>query len=135
MGGEHMTHFANASRDDELEIRDRGPAPQAKLSHNGVPVRSKPSTHERVVAVIIRTVRAIRTSFSELELDGDTNLALDLGLESASRVELLLEVERTLDVALDVGAVAVFAELTIAELADLILPRLQDDGIYRLPIT
>ncbi|OBK43268.1 acyl carrier protein [Mycobacterium sp. 1081908.1] len=129
-----MTYFASASRDDEFEINDGSPGPKAKL-HNGMPARSKPLTHERVVAVIIRAVRAIRRSSSEPELDGDTNLALDLGLESASRVELLLEVERTLDVALDVGAVAVFAELTIAELADLILPKLQDDGVYRLPIS
>ncbi|OBI82967.1 acyl carrier protein [Mycobacterium sp. 1245805.9] len=130
-----MSHFANTSRDEELEIRTDNAAPKAMPSHNGATVRSKPLTHERVVAVIIRAVRAIHTSFSGLELNGDTNLALDLGLESASRVELLLEVERALDIALDVGTVAVFSELTIAELADLILPKLQDDGVYRLPIT
>jgi acyl carrier protein len=89
-------------------------------------------THERVVAEIVRAICAICTSFPGRELNGETNLALDLGLESMSRVELLVEVERTLDVALDVGEVAVFAELTIAELADLIMPTLQEDGNDRL---
>jgi Phosphopantetheine attachment site len=78
-------------------------------------VRSEPLTHERVVAEILRAIRAICISFPGRELNGGTNLALDLGLESVPRVELLAEVERTLDVALDVGEVAVFAELTIAE--------------------
>ncbi|MDT5115930.1 MAG: hypothetical protein QOE30_1669, partial [Mycobacterium sp.] len=76
---------------------------------------------ERVVAEIICAVRGMRTSFSERELTGDTNLALDLGLESASRVELLLEVQRALDAALNVGVVVMFAELTIAQLAELIV--------------
>jgi len=91
-------------------------------------VRSEPLTHERVVAEIVRAIRAICTSFPGGELNGETNLALDLGLESASRVELLFEVEQALDVALDGGEVAVFAELTIAELADLIMPALQEDS-------
>jgi acyl carrier protein len=86
-----------------------------------VPVKSGPLTHERVVAEIVRAIRAIRPTFPAGELAGETRLALDLGLESASRVELLLEVERGLDVALDVGVMAVFAELTIAELADLVV--------------
>jgi hypothetical protein len=43
-------------------------------------------------------------------------------------VELLFEVEQALDVTLDGGEVAVFAELTIAELADLIMPALQEDS-------
>jgi hypothetical protein len=132
-----MTRSGNARRNDELEIRNRHPASTAGLPHTQrvCPVRSKPLTHERVVAEIIRTIRAIRTSFSERELNGETNLALDLGIESASRVELLLEVQRTLNVALDIGEVAVFAELTIAELADLIMPILQDDGADRLQMT
>lgn len=78
-------------------------------------------TRDRVVAEIIRAVRELRTSFSEREVTGDTNLALDLGLESASRVELLLDVQRALDVALDVGVAVMFAELTITELAELIV--------------
>ncbi len=94
---------------------------------------STPLTRDRVVAEIVRTACAIRPSFSEAELNGETNLALDLGLESASRVELLLEVERALDVALDVGEVAVFAELTIADLADLIVPKLIKNGPVHLP--
>ena len=93
-----------------------------------VPVRSEPLTHERVVAEIVRAIRAICTSFPDSELNGETNLALDLGLESASRVELLFEVEQALDIALAGGEVAVFAELTIAELADLIMPTLQEDS-------
>jgi acyl carrier protein len=63
----------------------------------------------------------MRTSFSKREVTGETNLALDLGLESASRVELLLEVQCALDVALDVGVVVMFAELTITQLAELMV--------------
>jgi acyl carrier protein len=78
-------------------------------------------TRERVVSEIICAVRAMRGSCSEFEVTGDTNLALDLGLESASRVELLLDVQRALDAALDVGVAVMFAELTIAQLAELIV--------------
>jgi acyl carrier protein len=85
------------------------------------PVARAQLTRDRVVAEIIRAVRELRTSFSEREVTGDTNLALDLGLESASRVELLLDVQRALDVALDVGVAVMFAELTITELAELIV--------------
>ncbi|OBG29374.1 hypothetical protein A5764_22770 [Mycobacterium sp. 852002-51057_SCH5723018] len=74
-----------------------------------------------MVTEVIRAVRAMHTSFSEREVTADTNLALDLGLESASRVELLLDVQRVLDVALDVGVAVMFAELTIAQLAELIV--------------
>lgn len=99
-----------------------------------MPASSTPLTRERVVAEIVRTACAIRPSFSERDLNGETNLALDLGLESASRVELLLEVERALDIALDVGEVAVFAELTIADLAQLIMPKIQNgDGTSGRP--
>jgi acyl carrier protein len=132
-----MTRSVNAPNNDELEIRNSDAACKAGLPHTRgkrIGVRSKPLIHECVVAEIVRAIRAIRTSFPGRELNGETNLALDLGLESASRVELLLEVERTLDVALDVGVAAVFAELTIAELADLIMPTLQDDSTDRLPI-
>jgi len=126
-----MTPPVNVPQDDEHEIRTSGPACTEGLPHTPgkrVPVRSEPLTHERVVAEIVRAIRAICTSFPGGELNGETNLALDLGLESASRVELLFEVEQALDVALDGGEVAVFAELTIAELADLIMPALQEDS-------
>lgn len=126
-----MTPSVNVPQDDEHEIRTSGPACTEGLPHTPgkrVPVRSEPLTHERVVAEIVRAIRAICTSFPGGELNGETNLALDLGLESASRVELLFEVEQALDVALDGGEVAVFAELTIAELADLIMPALQEDS-------
>jgi len=126
-----MTPPVNVPQDDEHEIRTSGPACTEGLPHTPgkrVPARSEPLTHERVVAEIVRAIRAICTSFPGGELNGETNLALDLGLESASRVELLFEVEQALDVALDGGEVAVFAELTIAELADLIMPALQEDS-------
>ena len=126
-----MTPSVNAPHDDEHEIRTSGPGCMEGLPHTPgkrVPVRSEPLTHERVVAEIVRAIRVICTSFPGGELNGETNLALDLGLESASRVELLFEVEQALDVALDGGEVAVFAELTIAELADLIMPALQEDS-------
>ena len=126
-----MTPPVNGPHTDELQMRTSGPARMEGLSHpmeKTVPVRSAPLTHERVVAEIVRAIRAICTSFPGGELNGETNLALDLGLESASRVELLFEVEQALDIALDGGKVAVFAELTIAELADLIMPTLQEDS-------
>ncbi|OMC51309.1 hypothetical protein A5745_02720 [Mycobacterium sp. IS-2888] len=86
-----------------------------------------------MIAEIIRAVRAMRPSFSERELNHQTNLSLDLGLESASRVELLLEVERALDVPLNIGEVVVFVELTIGELANLIVPKAEDEDTDRLP--
>lgn len=119
-----MTRSVTALHNDQLEIHSSNRAGTEELLHAPrmrAPGQSDPLPRERVVAEIVRAIRAIRTSFPVDELDGETHLALDLGLESASRVELLLEVERTLDVALDVGVVAVFAELTIAELADLIV--------------
>jgi acyl carrier protein len=119
-----MTRSVGVPHNDELKIRNSGRVFTEELPHaaeRNVPVGSEPLTRERVIGEIVRAVRAIRTSFSERELTGDTNLALDLGLESASRVELLLEVQRTLDVALDVGVVVMFAELTIAQLAELIV--------------
>ncbi|MGZ4511473.1 MAG: acyl carrier protein [Mycobacterium sp.] len=85
------------------------------------PAASEPLTRERVVDAIIEAIRAIRTSCAGRELNGDTNLAVDLGFESATRVELLLEVQRLLDVGLDVGVAVMFAEITIAQLADLIV--------------
>ena len=125
-----MTTSVNAPQDDEHEIRTSGPARVEGLPHTPgkrVAVRSEPLTHERVVAEIIRTIRAICTSLPGGELNGETNLALDLGLESVSRLELLFEVEQALDVALDGGEIAVFEELTIAELGDLIMAALQED--------
>jgi acyl carrier protein len=122
-----LTPSVNAAHNDELAIRNSDPAGTEGLPHTRgerVSLRSKPLTHEQVVAEIIRAIRAIRTSLSGHELNGETNLALDLGLESVSRVDLLLEVQRTLDFALDVVEVAVFADLTIAELAHLIVPTL-----------
>jgi acyl carrier protein len=120
-----MTGPVDASHSDELEIHPAG---------ERMPVSSTLLTRDRVVAEIVRTACAIRPSFSERDLNGETNLALDLGLESASRVELLLEVERALDIALDVGEVAVFAELTIADLAHLIMPKIHnDEGTSGLP--
>ena len=119
-----MTRPVSVSQTDELELGDGGSALTEELPHSpekNMPAGSQPLTRERVIAEIIRAVRAMRTSFSERELTGDTNLALDLGLESASRVELLLDVQRELDVALDVGVVVMFAELTIAQLAELIV--------------
>jgi acyl carrier protein len=118
-----MTGSASASYDDALENY---------LAGQGVPAGDTPLTRDRVVAEIVRAACAVRPSFSECDLDGETNLALDLGLESASRVELLLEVERALDVALNIGDVAVFAELTIADLAELIMPKIHNDA-SRLP--
>lgn len=126
-----MTPSVNAPQDDENAIRTSGPACMEGLPHTPgkrVPVRSEPLTHDRVVAEIVRAIRAIDTSIPGGELNGETNLALDLGLESSSRVELLFEVEQALEVALDGGEVAVFAELTIAELADLIMATLQEDS-------
>jgi acyl carrier protein len=129
-----MTTYLTGSLNDELEIRHSDFACTEGLPHapgKGVPVRSEPLTREHVVAEIVRAI-TICTSFPGHELNGETNLALDLGLESMSRVELLIEVERALDVVLDVVEVVVFAELTIAELADLIMPALQEDGSERL---
>jgi acyl carrier protein len=105
-----MTTYVNGPHNDELEIR---------------------MTHERVVAEIVRAI-TICTSCSGRELNGETNLALDLGLESMSRVELLAEVESALDINLGGIEVAVFAELTIAELADIIMPAFQEDSTDRL---
>lgn len=121
----------NAPHKAEVEMRTSGPACSKGLSHRigkTVPVRSKHLTHERVVAEIVRAIRAICISLPGGELNGETNLALDLGLESMSRVELLYEVEQALDIALDGGKDAVFAELTIAELADLLMQTLQEDN-------
>ncbi len=87
--------------------------------------QDEPLTLERVVAQIIRAIRVIRPSLSERELNSDTNLAFDLGFESAIRVELLLEVQRALDVDLNVGVAVMFAEITVAELAELIV-KLED---------
>jgi Phosphopantetheine attachment site len=81
----------------------------------------EPLTPERVVAEIVQAARAIHPSLPDHGLSGETNLALDLGFESATRVKLLLEVQRALDVDLDLGAAAMFADMTIAELADLIV--------------
>ncbi|WP_083667141.1 acyl carrier protein [Mycobacterium sp. SP-6446] len=117
-----MTGSTNASHNDEPEIRTSG---------KPAPVSSTPLTRDRVVAEIIRAVCALRPSFSERELTDQTNLSLDLGLESASRVELLLEVERALDVALEIGEVVVFVELTIGELANLIVPKVEGDATDR----
>jgi acyl carrier protein len=113
-----MTRSVSAPHNDELRIRNSGRALAEGLPHTP---EQNVLTRERVVAEIICAVRGMRTSFSERELTGDTNLALDLGLESASRVELLLEVQRALDAALNVGVVVMFAELTIAQLAELIV--------------
>jgi acyl carrier protein len=124
-----MTTYVNGPHNDELEIRNSDLACAEGLPRapgKRVPVRSEPLTHERVVAEIVQAI-TICTSFPGSELNGETNLALDLGLESISRVELLAEVECTLGVALDVE-VAVFAELTIAELADLVVTALQEDS-------
>jgi acyl carrier protein len=107
----------NASRSGGLDCRTALPYP----TDNRASVVSEPLTHKRVVAEIARAVNAVRTSISGNEVNGETNLALDLGFDSAARVELLLEVERVLDVALDVGVAVVFAETTIAELAGLIV--------------
>jgi acyl carrier protein len=129
-----MTTYVNRPHNDELQMRNSDLAHTEGLPYTPgkkVQVGSEPLTHERVVAEIVRAIRAICISFPGRELNGETNLALDLGLESMSRVELLAEVECTLDVALDVE-VAVFAELTIAELADLIMPALQEDSTDRL---
>lgn len=82
---------------------------------------NQPLTQERVIAEIIQAIRSIHTSFSDCELNAETNLALDLGFESATRVELLLEVQSALDIYLDVGLAMMFTEITVAELADLIL--------------
>lgn len=116
-----MTSSLSTPRGDELEIPDADLGCVELLSHTPVSGVSESLTRERVIAEIIRAVCAIRTSFEERDIDGDTNLALDLGFESASRIELLLEVENALDVVLDVGAVVMFADLTIAEVADLIV--------------
>ncbi|MGE2817244.1 acyl carrier protein [Mycobacterium heidelbergense] len=117
-----MTGSVNASHNDQPEIHAAGKT---------APASSTPLTRERVIAEIIRAARAMRPSFSERELNDQTNLSLDLGLESASRVELLLEVERALDVALDIGEVVVFVELTIGELANLVVPKGEDEGTDR----
>lgn len=113
-----MTGSVNTSHIDEREIHPAG---------KGAPVSGTPLTRDRVVAEIVRAVCAIRPFLSERELNDQTNLSLDLGLESASRVELLLGVERALDIALDIGEVVVFVELTIGELSNLIV-KLEDNG-------
>lgn len=119
-----MTHSSDDTRDDEVEPLQSDPLYTGELHHTSeepFPMRSEPLDHERVIAEIIQAIRGIRPSFPAAELNGNTNLALDLGLQSASRVELLLDVRHRLDIALDVEVVAVFAELTIAELAELIV--------------
>lgn len=125
-----MTRSLNGPH-DAREIWDSCPAGSdgpSRAPGMSVPVQDEPLTRERVVTEIVQAVRTIHTSFPLHRLNADTNLALDLGLESASRVDLLLEVERALDAALDIGVMAVFAELTIGQLADLIvmLPEGQD---------
>jgi acyl carrier protein len=119
-----MTRSMSVSPIDELVIRREDRAFSLRVGR-GTQQHSRAASellsHDRVVTEIIQAVRGMRTSFSEREVTGDTNLALDLGLESASRVELLLDVQRALDVALDVGVVVMFAELTITQLAELIV--------------
>ncbi|OBJ58538.1 phosphopantetheine-binding protein [Mycobacterium sp. 1423905.2] len=116
-----MTRFVHVPDHAELESDHRDhvlavaplPSPEQQVT--------EPLTLDRVIDEITVAVRALSTSFAERELNGDTNLALDLGLESSSRVELLLDVQRALGVALNVGMVLMFAELTIAQLAELIV--------------
>jgi hypothetical protein len=70
----------------------------------------------------------VRTGF------GKTGRVAVVGVDydaAAQMVELVLEVKRALDIALDIGEVAVFAELTIAELSNLIV-KLEDNGTGRL---
>lgn len=110
--------------DDEMPTRKGNlvyPEAPHKPLDTDVAVANEPLTHERVVAEIVEAIRGIRPAFSELDLTGETNLALDLGFDSAGRVELLLEVQRSLDVDLDVGVAVMFAEITIAEIADIVV--------------
>jgi acyl carrier protein len=119
-----MTTWVSVWGTDELETRNGDHAFRERFPHapqQDLRLGSGPLTRERVVTEIVCAVRGMRTSWSKREVTGDTNLALDLGLESASRVELLLEVQRALDVALDVGVAVMFAELTITQLAELIV--------------
>jgi hypothetical protein len=118
-----MTRPVSVRGTDEIEIRTSrafpalvAPAPQQRLR-----LASEPLTQERVVAEIVRAVRGMRMSFAQREITGDTNLGPDLGFDLASRQELLLEVQRALDVVLEAGIAVMFAEITIAQLADLIV--------------
>lgn len=106
-----------ANRSSHLAFMEALPDPLDKV----LPVAGEPLTRERVVDGIIEAIRAIRSSCAGCDLNGETNLAVDLGFESVARVELLLEVQRLLDVDLDVGVAVMFAEITIAQLADLIV--------------
>jgi hypothetical protein len=94
-GGKQMTRFASVPQDDELESRNGGRALAAALPHTPEQQVPEPLTLERVVAEIIAAVRAMRTSFSERELTGDTNLAWDVELESAARPDSGLRFDLT----------------------------------------
>ena len=119
-----MTPSMSVPNDGELRIHNgdlaylRGLPDSTEKEAAG---EEEPLTHERAVAEIIKAIRGIRPSFSEHKLNGETNLASDLGFESATTVELLLEVQGVLDVDLDVGVSVMSAEMTIAHLADLVV--------------
>lgn len=127
-----MTTSVSAPGDDELAIDDADRACVEVLPHGPISGGRESLTRDRVIAEIIRAICRFRTSFDERDIDGDTNLGLDLGFESASRIELLLEVEDALDVVLDFGPAVMFDDLTVAQVADLIvaLPDVSMDG-YR----
>ena len=126
-----MTRSISVPSDGELDTRSEHLAYIQALSdplEKAFPAASQPLTQERVVDEIIEAICAIRSSCAGRDLNGETNLALDLGFESAARVELFLEVQRVLDVDLDVGVAVMFAEITIAQLADLIV-NLEDSSM------
>jgi acyl carrier protein len=55
-------------------------------------------TRKSVAEAITAALRETYPEFVDRELDGDTNISLDLGVESMRRAEIMLRVEQRLGI-------------------------------------
>jgi hypothetical protein len=88
-------------------------------------------TRQRAVEAITAALQETLPHLADRALDGDTDLSLDLGVESMRRAEVLLRVEQRLDVDMEFDAELVGAAVTIDGLADRIVATCRHDAPAR----
>ncbi|GAA2679439.1 acyl carrier protein [Streptomyces lunalinharesii] len=75
-------------------------------------------TRQSVVEAITAALRETLPHLADRTLNGNTDLSLDLGVESMRRTEVLLSVEQRLGIDIELDAELLGADVTIDDLAD-----------------
>lgn len=81
---------------------------------------------ERVVDTVVTALRHVLDQREEVEIGEDTRLFADLGLDSTSVLELLMEVEDGLDLELDADSLEQHHFETVGTLSDFVLSQLAE---------